>query len=184
MLGAGVAMATGAVLLSRIGVSSSTVAVLVALMVFGIGNGLVNAPITQAAVSGMPAAQAGVASSIGSTSRQVGQSLGIAVAGSILAAGLHGRTLRTGFVAASHPGWLVLAGCGAMVCVLGLIVSTRWARDTVTRTAALFEPEASGAQPPQPQAPPQQPPPPPAAGPREPATPPTATVDSSFTVSS
>ena len=40
---------------------------------------------------------------------------------------------------------------------------------------------------PQPQAPPQQPPPPadgPAAAPRLPATPPTATVDSSFTVSS
>jgi len=138
MLSAGVAMAAGGVLLSRLTAVSSVAAVLVALTVFGLGNGLVNAPITNAAVSGMPAAQAGVASGIASTSRQIGQSLGIAVTGSILAAGLHGRSLRTGFTAAAHPGWLVLGGCGAVVCLLGLITTTRWALGTVTRTAALF----------------------------------------------
>jgi EmrB/QacA subfamily drug resistance transporter len=137
MLSAGVGLAAGGVLLSRLTMPSSTAALIAALVVFGIGSGLVNAPITHAAVSGMPAAQAGVASGIASASRQVGQSLGIAITGSILAAGLHGP-LRTGFVAASHPAWLILAACGAVVFPLGLITTSPWARNTVTRTAALF----------------------------------------------
>ena len=52
-----------------------------AYVVFGLGFGLVNAPITNAAVSGMPRAQAGVAAAIASTSRQVGSTLGVAVVG-------------------------------------------------------------------------------------------------------
>ena len=51
----------------------------IAYVLFGIGFGAVNPPITNAAVSGMPPAQAGVAAAIASTSRQVGASLGIAI---------------------------------------------------------------------------------------------------------
>ena len=43
-----------------------------------------NPPITNTAVSGMPNSQAGVAAAVASTSRQVGQTLGVAVIGSIL----------------------------------------------------------------------------------------------------
>ena len=59
-----------------------------AYVVFGIGFGFVNAPITNAAVSGMPRAQAGVAAAIASTSRQIGQTLGVAVVGSLVSASL------------------------------------------------------------------------------------------------
>ena len=97
-----------------------------------------NAPITQAAVSGMPAAQAGVASGIASTSRQVGTSLGVAITGSILAANLHGQ-LTARFVPASHADWLLLAACGVAVGILGLVTTTRWALDTANRTAARYE---------------------------------------------
>ena len=55
-----------------------------AYVIFGIGFGFVNAPITNAAVSGMPRAQAGVAAAIASTSRQIGQTLGVAVVGSLV----------------------------------------------------------------------------------------------------
>ena len=72
-------------------------------MLFGIGFGLVNAPITNTAVSGMPRAQAGVAAAVASTSRQVGQSLGVAVLGAALAAGLH------------EGAWWIITGCGAAV---------------------------------------------------------------------
>jgi EmrB/QacA subfamily drug resistance transporter len=137
MLG-GAGLAVGSVLVSRIGIDTATLPVLGAFAFIGMGSGLVNAPITQAAVSGMPMGQAGVASGIASTSRQVGQSLGVAVAGSILAGSLHGP-IRSGFVSASHAAWYVLAGCGVVVFILGVIVTTQWARDTVTRTAALFE---------------------------------------------
>ncbi len=135
MVVAGAAMAAGAMLLSGLTTSWSTPHLILAFAVFGIGAGAVNAPITQAAVSGMPAAQAGVASGMASTSRQVGTSLGVAITGSILAANLHGP-LTARFVAASHADWLLLAACGAAVGILGLVTTTRWALNTATRTAA------------------------------------------------
>ncbi len=139
MMGAGAALAAGGVLLSGITASSSTLSLSVAFTVFGLGSGMVNAPITQAAVSGMPFSQAGVASGIASTSRQVGTSLGVAITGSILAGSLHGP-LRAGFVAASHADWLLLAACGVVVFVLGLVTTSRWALATAARTAAVFDP--------------------------------------------
>jgi EmrB/QacA subfamily drug resistance transporter len=136
MLAAGAGMAVGGLLLARLTASSGFAPLAVAFIVFGLGGGVVNAPITYTAVSGMPVAQAGVASGIASTSRQVGQCLGIAVTGSILAGGLRGGPLRTGFVPASHAGWLLLAACGAVIFVLGLITTSQWALGTAARTAA------------------------------------------------
>jgi sugar phosphate permease len=82
-----------------------------------VGFGLVNAPITKTALSGMPRSQAGVAAAVASTSHQIGAALGVAVVGSVLSSGLAG-SLRTGFVAASHPAWWILAGCGLLYSVL------------------------------------------------------------------
>jgi poly(3-hydroxybutyrate) depolymerase len=69
---------------------------------------LVNAPITNSAVSGMPREQGGVAAGIASASRQGGQVLGVAVMGSVLTASLHG-SLQSGFAAATRPGWWIIA---------------------------------------------------------------------------
>jgi EmrB/QacA subfamily drug resistance transporter len=137
-IGAGAAMLAGALLLAGITTSWSTLHIVVVFAVFGLGSGLVNAPITQAAVSGMPFSQAGVASGIASTSRQVGTSLGVAITGSILDANLHG-SLRAGYVPASHGAWLVLAGCGAAIMLLGLIANSPWAARTAARTAAAYD---------------------------------------------
>lgn len=52
--------------------------------IFGVGSGLVNPPITNAAVSSMPSNVAGVAAATTSTARQVGTSLGVALLGSIV----------------------------------------------------------------------------------------------------
>jgi EmrB/QacA subfamily drug resistance transporter len=135
---AGAGIAAGALLLTGITTSWSALHIIVAFSVFGLGSGMVNAPITQAAVSGMPFAQAGVASGIASTSRQIGTSLGVAINGSILAANLHG-SLQARFVPASHAGWLLLAGCGAAVMVLALVTNSRWALRTATRTATRLD---------------------------------------------
>ena len=136
-LAAGAGIAAGGMLLSGITASWSTLQIVSAFAVFGLGSGMVNAPITQAAVSGMPFAQAGVASGIASTSRQIGTSLGVAITGSILAANLHGP-LRARFVPASHADWLLLAGCGAAIMVLALVTNGRWAQQTAARTAAQY----------------------------------------------
>jgi EmrB/QacA subfamily drug resistance transporter len=140
MLTAGVGLAVGGVLLSRLTVSSSLFVLIVAFAIFGIGTGVINAPITYTAVSGMPVSQAGVASGIASTSRQIGQVLGVAITGSLLAGSLHGRPLRTGFVPASHAAWLLLAACGGLVFVLGLVTTSRRALESAARTAAIFDP--------------------------------------------
>ena len=142
MLIAGSGLIAGGVLLALLTASSAVGPIIVAFAVFGVGAGMINAPITYTAVSGMPVSQAGVASGIASTSRQVGQSLGVAITGSILAGSLRGP-LRTGFVPASHDGWLLLAACGAVIFVLGLVTTSRWALGTAARTAATFEPAES-----------------------------------------
>jgi hypothetical protein len=85
----------------------------------------------------MPRQQAGVAAGVASTSRQVGQSLGVAIMGSVLNGNLHGA-LRTGFVAASRPGWWIVAVCGAIVLLLAVVTTGSWARGTAARTAALL----------------------------------------------
>ncbi|WP_421107900.1 MFS transporter, partial [Streptomyces sp. NEAU-S77] len=87
LLLAGVTIGASGVLFAVFDAESSNVLLLTGYVLFGIGFGLVNAPITNTAVSGMPRSQAGVASAVASTSRQVGQSLGVAVIGAVLAAG-------------------------------------------------------------------------------------------------
>jgi EmrB/QacA subfamily drug resistance transporter len=126
---AGTMLTASGLILSRLGTSTSTVQLLIGYLVFGLGFGMLNAPITNAAVSGMPRSQAGVAAAIASTSRQVGASLGVAIAGTVLTARLIGP-LETGFVDAARLCWYIIAGCGALVLVLGLITTSRWARRT------------------------------------------------------
>ncbi|MFJ6620829.1 MFS transporter [Kitasatospora sp. NPDC091335] len=105
----------------------------VAFLLFGTGFGLVNAPITNTAVSGMPRAQAGVAAAVASTSRQVGQSLGVAVTGALMAGAAH--TDPAAFTAAARTAWWIIAGCGVAVLVTGTLTSGRWARATAERAA-------------------------------------------------
>jgi hypothetical protein len=97
-------------------------------------------------VSGMPRQQAGVAAGVASTSRQVGTALGVAVMGSVLNGNLHGP-MRTGFVAASQPGWWIVTACGAIILILGIVTTGEWARRTAARTAARLEPAAGTSAP-------------------------------------
>ena len=138
LLAAGAAMCAGGLMLVGLDADTSLVWVLASYFVFGLGFGLVNAPITNTAVSGMPRSQAGVAAAVASTSRQVGAALGVAVVGSVLSSGLAGP-LKTGFAAASHPGWWIVAGCGASVFGIGALTTGRWARGTATRIEHLFD---------------------------------------------
>jgi hypothetical protein len=41
--------------------------------------------------------------------------------------------MRSGFVQAAHAGWWILAGCGYIVLLLGLVCTTRWAKATASR---------------------------------------------------
>jgi EmrB/QacA subfamily drug resistance transporter len=108
--------------------------------VYGMGFGAINPPITYTAVSGMPDNQAGVAAAVASTSRQVGQTLGVAIVGSILGASA-ASTVGSGLAGASHPAWFLVAGCGAAVLALGTASTGPWARSTARRAAAALDSE-------------------------------------------
>ncbi len=137
LLGAGFALAVSALTLTRLSTETTAISLVISYLLFGLGFGLVNAPITNTAMAGMPTAQAGVAAAVASTSRQVGASLGVAVIGSAVVSALSGP-LRAGFAAASHVGWWITVGCGALVFGLGLVTTGPWARRTAERVAAEF----------------------------------------------
>jgi EmrB/QacA subfamily drug resistance transporter len=143
---AGCAMALAMLPLTRLSAGTSPAVLVGSYVVFGFGFAMVNAPITNTAVSGMPRTQAGVAAAIASTSRQVGGSLGVAVIGAAVVSGVRGPT-ATDFAVASHAGWWIVFGCGLGVLGLGLLTSGRWARATAERTAAALHPPMPEAMP-------------------------------------
>ena len=107
-------------------------------LLFGFGFGFVNAPITNAAVSGMPRSRAGVAAAVASTSRQIGATLGVAVVGAVVSSGA-GAGIRTEFSRASHAGWWIVAGCAAAVFVLALVSTGQWAAASSRHVAGLLD---------------------------------------------
>jgi EmrB/QacA subfamily drug resistance transporter len=137
LLISGVCSVVACAMLTGIGPDTSLASLVATYVVFGIGFGFVNAPITNAAVSGMPRAQAGVAAAIATTSRQVGQTLGVAIVGAIVASHA-GADLSS----ASHPAWWTLTALGALIFVLGLMATSRRAAASARRTAAALNPEA------------------------------------------
>jgi EmrB/QacA subfamily drug resistance transporter len=139
LLIAGVTMAATGVLFAAYEAETSDALLFAGYVLFGLGFGMVNTPITNTAVSGMPRAQAGVAAAVASTSRQIGQTLGVAVIGAVLAAGVSSTSYAQGFVAASRPAWWVLTGCGLCILVVGALTSGAWAQGTARRTADRLE---------------------------------------------
>ncbi len=142
-----VALIVSAIMLTGLTTTTSLGYLLLAYSVFGVGFGLINPPITNTAVSGMPPSQAGVAAAVASTSRQVGATLGVAVLGS-LAGSAVASSLGPKFASATHVSWWLIVGLGVIVLVLSLLSTTGWAQETARTTADRFrEPRAPGAGP-------------------------------------
>ncbi len=139
LLIAGIAMTASGVLFAAFEAETGNVTLVIGYVLFGLGFGFVNAPITNTAVSGMPRAQAGVAAAVASTSRQIGQTLGVAVIGAVLAAGIGASSYADAFVSAARPAWWIVAVCGFAVLVLGAVTTGAWARETAARTARRLE---------------------------------------------
>jgi EmrB/QacA subfamily drug resistance transporter len=131
------ALLAGAGMLTQLQVATAPAFLLGAYVLFGLGMGMLNPPITNTAVSGMPPSQAGVAASVASTSRQVGMTLGVAVIGAIAGGGITGR-IGPAFAADTHPAWWLVVGLGFLVLVLSVATTTPWAEETARRTAERF----------------------------------------------
>ncbi|MEU9146615.1 MFS transporter [Streptomyces sp. NPDC048349] len=140
LLIAGAAMAASGLVFAAFRGETSTALMFTGYVLFGLGFGMVNAPVTNTAVSGMPRSQAGVAAAIASTSRQTGSALGVAIVGAVLAAGL---ARGSDFAGAAAPAWWIITACGLLVLVVGAATNGRWARSTAERTARTLDPAAS-----------------------------------------
>ncbi|BBX00546.1 MFS transporter [Mycolicibacterium moriokaense] len=132
----GVLITASTVLLAGLTATTPVWRLLVIFAVFGIGFSIVNAPITTAAVSGMPTDRAGAASAIASTSRQVGVSLGVALCGSVAGAAL--ATMGADFAVAARPLWLICAALGLTITALGIYSTSSRALRSADRLAPLI----------------------------------------------
>ncbi len=127
---AGLFLAAGAALLLHLVPTTPYLELALSYVVLGLGFGLVNAPITNTAVSGMPPEQAGVASAIASTSRQIGNVLGVAVMGTLVTSTAFGKghldlLAAARFTTATHKAWAVAIGCGVACAVTAFACTGR-----------------------------------------------------------
>lgn len=135
MVSSGVLIALAATMLTLLTDTTPVWELLIVFAVFGIGFAMVNAPVTNAAVSGMPLDRAGAASAVTSTSRQVGVSIGVALCGSI-AGGAMGPA-GAEFATAARPLWFVCAALGVAIVILGLYSTSPTAMRSAERLAPL-----------------------------------------------
>ncbi|MFI1920072.1 MFS transporter [Nocardia sp. NPDC020380] len=144
MLVGGLAVSASGSMLTGLTPNTSMLYLLTAFAVLGLGVALVNPPISNTAVSGMPPVQAGVASAIATTSRQMGMTLGVAVFGAI-AGTEHGTGIEQRFAQATHPCWWIVTALGLTVVSLGYLTTTAWAQDTARYTAeSMSDPDSGG----------------------------------------
>jgi EmrB/QacA subfamily drug resistance transporter len=141
---AGAAIATGGLLLTALAQQTPLWYLLAAYGIVGIGLGTVNAPITNTAVSGMPRSHAGLASAVASTSRQVGASLGVALAGSLAGTGIESAR-QADFAAATHVVFWVIAGLGVGIVVLGFVSTGVRAKASAERVSFLLDAPADAS---------------------------------------
>lgn len=135
---AGILLAVASALLTQLDQYTADWQLLVVFGVFGIGFGMVNAPITTSAVSGMPRDRAGAASAIASTSRQVGVSLGVALSGTLAGSVIAADSNSAGSVGDMVPLWWVAAGLSVAIVALGLYSTTAASARTTKKVATLF----------------------------------------------
>jgi EmrB/QacA subfamily drug resistance transporter len=134
---AGLVMAVAAAGMLELSNTTSTGYLIGDYVLFGLAFGLVNAPISNTAVSGMPNSQAGVAASVASASRQTGNALGVAIGGSLVAGAADAQ-----LASASHAAWAVLCACGLGILVIGYASTTQRALGTARRVRELFGEDA------------------------------------------
>ncbi|WP_408633287.1 hypothetical protein [Mycolicibacterium arenosum] len=84
-------IAVGLYLVSRLGVEATYPDFLGPLLAMGAGLGLITAPATTAIVAATPVEKHGVAAAVNDASREIGAAVGVAIAGSVLAAGYTNR---------------------------------------------------------------------------------------------
>ena len=119
-------MTAGLVLFVRIGAGATFADLLPGFLIFGVGAGLMNVPVTNAVIDGAPAAQAGIASALLNASREIAGLLGVTVIGAVVRTS-ESASLRSGtqpgqaFIDGYHSGLWLTIGLLAAGVVLSYI---------------------------------------------------------------
>ncbi len=107
-------MTVGLLLFAGLGAGATFGSLLPGFILFGLGAGLMNVPLTNAVLDGVPTAQAGIASALFNASREVAGLLGVTVVGAVLRSS-ESAALRSGtrpaqaFIDGYHSGlWLTI----------------------------------------------------------------------------
>ena len=130
-------MVIGLVLFARQGAGAGYASLMPGFVLFGVGAGLMNMPLTNAIMESAPGAQAGIASALINASREVAGLLGVTVIGAVLSA-VRASSLRGGatpsgaFLDGYHAGLWVAIG----VTAAGVVLSYLTLRPTAAATAA------------------------------------------------
>ena len=136
-------MTVGLVLFARLGAGATFSDLLPGFVLFGLGAGLMNVPLTNEVLSSAPTSQAGVASAVLNASREVAGLLGVTVIGAVLRSS-QGSALRSGanpaqaFIDGYHSGlWLTIALLAAGVALSYLTLRPRPGSGSGSAEAAL-----------------------------------------------
>jgi MFS family permease len=132
------ALGLAAIMLTRLSPATPMLLILSVFLVYGIGQGLLNAPITTTAVSGMPPSQSGSAAGVTSTARQVGTSLGVAVAGTLTGLGA-GSQIGSDFTLQTHRMWWTMLALMATIFALSWFADSAVGRRSRERIAHLLD---------------------------------------------
>ena len=129
-------MTAGLLLFVRQGAGATFADLLPGFIIFGVGAGLMNVPVTNAVIGGVPTAQAGIASALLNASREIAGLLGVTVIGAVLRSS-QSASLRSGtqpgqaFIDGYHTGLWLTIGLLAVGIVLSY-VTLRQRRPSVT----------------------------------------------------
>ena len=123
-----IAMAGGLYLISTLGAGATFASMMPSFVIFGLGAGLMQVPLTNSIMHGQAEANAGIASALLNASREVAGLLGITVIGAVLrvrqsAALTQGAHPATAYLDGYHVGLLVtvvLVAAGAVISFLAL----------------------------------------------------------------
>ncbi len=129
--------AVGLYLFWRLGQHTSFAALMPGFVLFGAGSGLMNAPLTNAALGATPPERAGMASALLNNSREVAGLLGITIIGAVLrsrqgVALSHGAAAPSAYLDGYHAGLAVTIA----LIVAGIVISYLSLRRLPTRAPA------------------------------------------------
>jgi EmrB/QacA subfamily drug resistance transporter len=119
-------MVVGLLLFARLGAGATFAALMPGFALFGVGAGLMNVPLTNTVIDGMPREQAGIAGALLNNSREMAGLLGVTVIGAVLRS-RQGVALRGGssapqaFLDGYHAGLWVTIGLLAAGVVLSYV---------------------------------------------------------------